>query len=137
MKKYVIIVIIIALIILSIFSLWFFFIKKNPTLENYEKEFNEKINAINNQIEDNQPNNSDPVINPDGEVKPIIDDDKLKPNDGQIIISSETKVLNEQGQELLDELSKQLEESFQTISTTTGVIDSEILNNESDINMGE
>lgn len=140
MKKYISIIAFILLILLSIFLVWFFFIKKNPVIEQYEQKFEDKTNAINqnNEIPKEDINNNEiENNNPDGENKPPKDNNIIDNPGNQIIISSDNKVLNEQGKELLDELSKQLEDSFQTISSTTGVVDDDILDQESEIKIGE
>ena len=140
MKKYISIIAFILLILLSMFLVWFFFIKKNPVIEQYEQKFEDKTNAINqnNEIPKEDTNNNEiENNNPDGENKSPKDNNIIDNPNNQIIISSDNKVLNEQGKELLDELSKQLEDSFQTISSTTGVVDDEILNQESEIKIGE
>lgn len=133
MKKYFKYIAILLLFVLAIFLVWFFFIKKNPQIELYEQKFEDKMNAINEDLNNEEKDNKN---NKPSDEEPK-NNDIFDNNDSQIIISSDNKVLNEQGKKLLDELSKQLEDSFETISSTTGVVDDDILNKESDIKIGE
>ncbi len=144
MKKYIKYIILLVLVIICIFLIWNTFIKKNPELDKLEKNITQqKEDKINNQDgnESNIPNDEVTISdNPSeiGTVKPIIGEDTVKPKDNSsVIISSETEMLNEKGEELLEELSKQLEQSFNTIESTTGVVDEGILDETKDINVGE
>ncbi|MDD4066721.1 MAG: hypothetical protein PHH22_01930 [Clostridia bacterium] len=128
MKKYWKYIIIFLLLILCIFLLQYVFLKENNQLTEYKQKFQEQMQSINNAtgIDDNNINpatnvNSNPATGID--IPPatsVIDQDPM--------IKSNTELLNKQGEALLKELSRELENSIITIKESDGTVDTNMLN---------
>lgn len=137
---------ILLLVIVCIFLVWYIFFKENKEIQQYMEKFNSSVEVTQNDIQKEDEENKEDNNVQNDEKSPLIpevdnekDNNQSKnPNEGQeivpnvedkkpVILTSETEMLNKQGEELLKELSKELEESILTIEQSTGVVDNNIL----------
>lgn len=141
--KYVIIVI---LIVVCVFLTWYVFVRENVEIVEYMDKFNNATEVVQGNV-DNEPDDLPPDsdLPPDGDLPPdntniggeVVQKPDTEPtidsNQGSVILTSETEMLNKQGEELLKQISKELENSILTIKQSTGVVDDDILNKEQDL----
>ena len=127
--------------------------KFNEPVEVVNKQTDNESENVNDSENDT---NIDKETPPDNEDKPGIDNPqnvdketsdggkhhgkesnrengKKEDNNETVILTSETEMLNKKGEELLKELSKELEDSLLTIQESTGVVDSDILDKEQEL----
>ena len=127
--------------------------KFNETVEVVNKQTDNESEDVNDSENDT---NIDKETPPDNVDKPVIDNPqnvdketsdggkhhgkesnrengKKEDNNETVILTSETEMLNKKGEELLKELSKELEDSLLTIQESTGVVDSDILDKEQEL----
>ena len=158
MSKYIKYIVALVLVIVCVFLVWYIFFRENQEIVQYMEKFNETVEVINQQTDNNE-NESENINdsenetnidketppdndNPDTVDKPVIDNPqnvdkepngKKEDNNETVILTSETEMLNKKGEELLKELSKELEDSLLTIQESTGVVDSDILDKEQEL----
>ncbi len=128
MKKYWKYIIIFLLLILCIFLLQYVFLKENNQLTEYKQKFEEQMQSINNATGIGN-NNLNPATNVNSNPATGID---IPPATSAIdqdpMIKSNTELLNKQGEALLKELSRELENSIITIKESDGTVDTNMLN---------
>ena len=165
MSKYIKYIVALVLVIVCIFLVWYIFFRENQEIVQYMEKFNETVEVVNKQTDNNNNENVNDSENdanidkeapPENVDKPVIDNPqnvdketsdggkhhgkesnrengKKEDNNETVILTSETEMLNKKGEELLKELSKELEDSLLTIQESTGVVDSDILDKDQEL----
>lgn len=152
--KYLIIVLAVAII--SVVLIWYVFIKPNDEVTKYMEKFEQNIPIAQQDVQKNQPDNevigtNEIIPNNETNIDNKENENDNKENNAQeynnnnkedkdnkeetpnVILASETEMLNKQGEELLKQISEELENSILTIKQSTGVVDNDMLNNDTEI----
>lgn len=151
MTKYAKYIILLVLAIICMILIWYIFMKPNDELTKYMDDFSKQTQQIQQNVEVNgsvidnneEQNNITEVGNGENEKENQQnqnqqgqdgDSDGDKENNQQlqkdppsVILTSDSEMLNKQGEELLKQISQELEKSILTIQQSTGVVEDEVL----------
>lgn len=151
MTKYAKYIILLVLAVICMILIWYIFMKPNDELTKYMDDFSKQTQQIQQNVEVNgsvidnneEQNNITEVGNGENEKENQQnqnqqgqdgDSDGDKENNQQlqkdppsVILTSDSEMLNKQGEELLKQISQELEKSILTIQQSTGVVEDEVL----------